>query len=209
MKYFSIGEMDKIIIEKYLNYPGGFFIEVGGNDGITQSNTYHLELYKQWGGLLVEPLPVAFKKMKDNRKNSFCENYCLGSEKTKLSQQLWACNLMSIIPTARKNPKDDEIFLNEGERCQHIQREKISVAYTTLEKLLIKHDVKKIDFFSLDVEGVELDVLMGMNINKFRPKFILVEANFYDEVNNFLTLNAYKQIELFCHNDYLYTDIRL
>lgn len=28
---------------KYLNFRNGFFIEAGGNDGISQSNTYYLE----------------------------------------------------------------------------------------------------------------------------------------------------------------------
>jgi FkbM family methyltransferase len=204
MKYFSVREMDKIFIEKYLNYSGGIFIETGGNDGIAQSNTYHLELYKQWTGLLIEPLPNAFNKMKINRKNSICENYCLGNDNTKTTQELWACNLMSIIPNARKSALNDEVFLKEGERCQHIQRMKIEIPYTTLETLLIKHNLKNIDFFSLDVEGAELSVLQGLNLKKFRPKYILVEANFYEEINNYLESNSYKQVDLFCNADYLY-----
>ena len=209
MEYFSVWKMDRLITEKYLNYPGGVFIEVGGNDGITQSNTYFLEKYKQWTGLLVEPIPDAFKKMVINRKNSICENYCLGNDDTKVFQEIWACNLMSIIPNARKNAEDDEAFLKEGERCQKIHRIKMKIPCTTLKSLLVKHNFNKIDFLSLDVEGVELEILQGMGINMFKPKYILVEANFYNEVNDFLESNSYKQIDKFCHNDYLYRNLNL
>src|ERR1700675_2623345 len=34
----------------------GFFVEAGANDGYTQSNTYWLERFRGWRGLLVEPI---------------------------------------------------------------------------------------------------------------------------------------------------------
>ena len=56
MQYFGVGDIDKKIIEKYLNYENGFYLEIGGNDGITQSNTANLELFRNWSGMLVEPI---------------------------------------------------------------------------------------------------------------------------------------------------------
>ena len=35
----------------------GTFLEVGGNDGYSQSNTYYLEKHRAWHGILIEPLP--------------------------------------------------------------------------------------------------------------------------------------------------------
>src|SRR6185312_8731162 len=34
---------------------------------------------------------------------------------------------------------------------------------------------KKIDFFSIDVEGLDLQVLQSNNFNKYKPSFILIE----------------------------------
>ena len=38
-----------------------------------------------------------------------------------------------------------------------------------------------VDFFSLDVEGYEIPVLQGMNPDRHRPRFILVETKDLDE----------------------------
>lgn len=55
-KYFSINEID-IKIEKYLNFDNGFFVELGANDGVNQSNSLYFEKYRNWKGVLVEPIP--------------------------------------------------------------------------------------------------------------------------------------------------------
>ena len=37
-------------LKKYLDFKGGSFIEAGGNDGLTQSNTYWFERFRGWRG---------------------------------------------------------------------------------------------------------------------------------------------------------------
>ena len=53
-KFFGLHEIDKLMLE-FINYDNGFFIEVGANDGINQSNTLHFERFKRWKGILIEP----------------------------------------------------------------------------------------------------------------------------------------------------------
>ena len=36
--YFSVNHLDKQL-EQYVNYDNGFFVELGANDGISQSNS--------------------------------------------------------------------------------------------------------------------------------------------------------------------------
>ena len=42
---------------RYLRFRNGIFVEAGANDGFTQSNTYYLERFLGWSGLLVEAIP--------------------------------------------------------------------------------------------------------------------------------------------------------
>jgi hypothetical protein len=50
-----------------------------------------------------------------------------------------------------------------------------------LTEILEKHlDNRKIDFMSVDVEGYELEVLMGNNWKKYRPKVLIVETLHYN-----------------------------
>ena len=44
---FSLNDIDKKL-EKYLNYDNGFYVELGANDGFTQSNSYYFELKRNW-----------------------------------------------------------------------------------------------------------------------------------------------------------------
>ena len=89
----------------------------------------------------------------------------------------------------------------------------------TLTSILDECKVDRIDFFSLDVEGYELNVLKGLDMKKYRPFFILIEIYEKDkeEIMNYMTDNEY---DLICnlsdfnlqnnpywdgtHNDYLF-----
>ncbi len=70
-------------------------------------------------------------------------------------------------------------------------------------------NLPQIDFFSLDVEGFELNVLKGMNLSKYGPTFLLVEARYYDEIDEYLSENQYKMIEKMSFHDYLFRDERV
>ena len=59
---------------KYLDYNNGFYIEIGANDGVLQSNTLYYEKNKRWSGILVEPIKEKFKNLKKNRSS---ENFFL------------------------------------------------------------------------------------------------------------------------------------
>ena len=48
-------------LDELLDRDGGFFVEAGGNDGYTQSNTYWLERFRGWRGILVEPMPELYE----------------------------------------------------------------------------------------------------------------------------------------------------
>ncbi|MCJ8281793.1 MAG: FkbM family methyltransferase [Rivularia sp. ALOHA_DT_140] len=52
----------------------------------------------------------------------------------------------------------------------------VKVRARTLTSILDEANVKKIDFFSLDVEGFELNALKGLDFNKYQPEFMLIEC---------------------------------
>ena len=55
-KYTGLDQLDRKL-EKYVDYDYGYFVELGANDGVTQSNSLYFEKYRKWRGLLVEPSP--------------------------------------------------------------------------------------------------------------------------------------------------------
>ena len=59
----ALNDIDRKL-EKYLDFEEGFFVEAGANDGFNQSNTYYLEKIKKWSGILIEPIPDLYNKLK-------------------------------------------------------------------------------------------------------------------------------------------------
>jgi hypothetical protein len=76
--------MDKKL-EAYLPSKG-FFIEAGAFDGIYESNTYFLEKWKGWKGILIEPIYENYILCKRSRSRSIVLNYALKSFDNEASQ---------------------------------------------------------------------------------------------------------------------------
>jgi len=205
----SLNDLDRKL-EKYLNFEHGFFIEAGANDGYSQSNTYFLEKKRRWRGVLVEGIPELFKKAKKQRANSVVHNCALvSSEFSDSTVTMHYAHLMSVVEGSLKTEEEQAKHIKAGIGVQNLEKSySIAVPARTLESILDEFsNLPQINFFSLDVEGCELDVLKGTNLAKYRPKYILVEARFFEEVNSFLESHNYEMIEKLSSHDFLFRAI--
>ena len=184
--------LDKKIL-KYINYKDGFYIECGANDGVNQSNTWYFEKKLNWHGVLIEPVEEVFKELKKNRnQKNFFFNLALKSFNNK--EKFITLNY------------DKNDSLTTKSNSENGSRDRIKVNSKTLNELLDEiHSPKKIDFFSLDVEGDEFNVLEGINFSKYSFKFILIECNKIDRLIIFLKKFNYELLEKISEgDDYLF-----
>jgi len=204
--------------KKYLNFRDGIFVEAGANNGIDQSNTFSLERDQGWRGLLVEPNPFVYGQCVLNRLNSICENYALVSSSyssnTINGDFAHRDNYQSLMGTV-EDPGDycDE-FLLEAKNSRKNDYGYIAVPATTLNSLLNKHNITKINFLSLDVEGYEISVLNGLDLNVYRPTYCLLETSFnfangrrLVAVSDHMIRNGYEALENFGASDTLYRSL--
>ena len=208
-KYFARDKIDKILL-KYLNYKNGFFIELGANDGLRESNTYYLEKNLNWKGILIEPVLNNYEKCKKNRssENYFFNAACVSFSYPKKIVELIFSNLMTVpINLESDNDLDPQTHAELGkeylEKNQKIKR--FSVNARTLDEILINtNSPQKIDFLSLDVEGSEIEVLKGVNHNKYSFNYILVECRNLNKMREYLKRFRYELILDFNNKDYLF-----
>ena len=188
-KFNALNQLDKKMLE-FINYENGFFIECGANDGVDQSNTWYFEKNLNWSGILIEPLSKQFQELKKNRskKNKFFNLALCSSEIENIL-------LMENNDLVSKSVIDSSKIANSKFE---------SVSSQTLTKILDEVSAPSlIDFFSLDVEGFEDQVIKGINFDKYNFKYFLIETQ-NDEVINFLINKNYIFIKKLSHHDLLF-----
>ncbi len=196
-------------IEKCFPFRNGFFFEVGANDGFEQSNTAYLERYRGWRGILVEPLPAQFAKCRANRPRATVINAALVSEaEAGKCMVISDANLMSMIDDAFNIISHDGHVQRFGGK-KHIPVQSHTVSSTTVSRILDNAGNPAIDFFSLDVEGYELEVMRGIDFARHRPRYFLVEVRNLDATDEFLSARNYARIAQWSHHDFLYKDLQL
>jgi FkbM family methyltransferase len=85
-------------------------------------------------------------------------------------------NLMSLVQGARGSDAADREHVAAGERLQGIESYELEVPARTLSAILDAHHVRHVDLLCLDLEGYEPAALRGLDLERHRPTFILVEA---------------------------------
>jgi FkbM family methyltransferase len=156
----------------------GVFVEAGANNGMSLSNTLHLERECAWSGLLVEPIPHLAAAARANRPNAIVEEVALVSRKyDRTSIHLTYGNLQSLVRGARPSRESEIAHASAPSLEQRpVDTYDVEARAVTLSSLLDAHDLRVIDFLSLDVEGYEPQVLDGLDLSCHQPRFILVET---------------------------------
>jgi FkbM family methyltransferase len=200
--------------KKFLDYDNGFFVELGANNGVHQSNTLYFKKYRNWSGVLVEPVPHNFLQCKLNRSNRthvYC-NACTSFDYKEKFVEIIYSNLMSIPRGLESDICDPVAHAHEGKKFLHPVEENISIgAMATPLNMLLKNSKasKLIDLLSLDVEGAEIEVLKGIDHNDFKFKFMCIECRDIDKLSDYLGVRGYQLVDKLSHWDFFFSSGRL
>lgn len=181
MNYSQSNEQE-IIINLFKGKEKGTFLDIGANDGVTLSNTFALANSYGWTGLLVEASPKAYERLLKNyelidRDFDF-QNVAIGLEDRELifyeSGELLNKGDVALVSTAVPSEIVRWKSLN-------MPFEKMIVPMTSVETMLSRSRHKTFDLLSIDIEGMELDVLPQIDFKKLEIKVACIEWNSKDE----------------------------
>lgn len=163
-KHYSL-EGEDIILNNLLPSKRGFYIDIGAHHPLRFSNTYLL--YKRgWKGINIDALPGSMKLFELYRSRDLNLEIGIGAHRAVLDYYQFdepAVNTFS------------EKLAKENVKQGYTRVRKTRVRVFPLKDILKQYRVKKIDVLTIDVEGLDLEVLKSNNWSLYRPQVVIVE----------------------------------
>jgi FkbM family methyltransferase len=131
-----------------------------------------LEKFRGWRGLLVEPMPELAAEAKRNRDKSVVIQSALVPPDHEGPVRMRFGDLTSSVSGTQTDEWSDQ-GLAFGWREAY----ELDVPGRSLSDLLDEVGAPEVDLLSLDIEGFEAQALRGLDLERHRPRFILVEIH--------------------------------
>lgn len=155
------------------------FIQVGANDGISHDNIFPFFKSHKCRGVLVEPLPHFFDRLKLN----YADSPSMVPLKIALHPTATTFDIFSVNPQVlHKYPhwvsgiasfNKDHLFSNGIPESDLISE---SVACTSLTQLVKDHDLFGLDYLQIDTEGFDDEIIKMIDFSIVKPKLIKFES---------------------------------
>ena len=168
----------------------GCFVEFGASDGIYLSNTFLLETYYNWTGLLAEP-SKHYSNILKQKRNVFVETLCVSNQTGEQT------DFIEVSGLAGLSGMSQYAFDDMHSNIRKTMGSTYQVETISLSDLLNKYNLPKtIDYLSIDTEGSEFSILEAYDFSR-KFKVITVEHNYTNSkqrINDLLSLNGYVQV---------------
>ncbi|SMX40437.1 FkbM family methyltransferase [Octadecabacter ascidiaceicola] len=198
--YTSQAGQDYVIDQIMKNKREGTFIDVGGYDGVTGSNTFFLETNRGWTGALVEPVKAQLVKAAAYRTCPCIEAAIAPTEgEAEFIEISEGFTQMSGLAATY-----DKKLLQTVRNDKRHQENVTKVKTRTLSSILEFAKIPDPDFLSLDIEGGEIACLKSFPFKDHNVKAWAIENNTgTSEIKKLMDENEYDLVE-FCGPDEIY-----
>lgn len=177
ISYAQSGE-DLIVgfVFEWLGIKKPTYIDLGAHHPTYISNTYYF-YRKGSSGVCVEPNPKLFSVIKNKRSRDTCLNIGVGTTHVKSSDFY----IMSADTLSTFSRTDAELLeKRDGQKIVNV----LKVPLVPVNEIIDRHMGKSPNFVSLDIEGLDLDILKTFDFKRFRPEVFCVETLTYTSNNS-------------------------
>ncbi len=158
---------DRLLERLFRDRTCGCCIEVGAHDGIVGSATLLFER-RGWTTVLVEPNPDLCEEIRRRRTGRLFACAAGAAPGQALLTIPAVSDTLSTLTTGRN------WHLRDG---TDPASSTVEVEVRTLDHMLSEAGVTAVDFATIDVEGFELEVLRGFDLDRWRPRVLILEDN--------------------------------
>ena len=167
MKYSRSQNLEDIVLARALaEVDKGFYIDVGANDPTVDSVTH--EFYNAgWRGINIEPVDEFYARLCSDRKHDINLKICAGAVDEQSVELLTVAGTgLTTNSLSMKETIEDLGFATQTEISQSKR----------LDSIWREHASGQVHFLKIDVEGMEEEVLKGIDLSLYRPWIIVIEA---------------------------------
>jgi FkbM family methyltransferase len=145
----------------------GFYVDVGAADPVKDSVT-KLFYDRGWRGIDIDPAPDLAERLRIERNRDVVVQVAVGNEEGSLS-------FVQVPGTGLSTGSQEAAKAIASSRTDGVT---IEVKLTKLDSILSTHlgVGTEIHFLKIDVEGLEREVLLGLDFSIWRPWIVVVEA---------------------------------
>jgi FkbM family methyltransferase len=144
----------------------GFYVDVGAADPVNISVTKSF-YDRGWCGINIEPHPDLFEMLTTDRALDVNLNCGAGSSEGNAS----------FFQLAIKEWSSFDVAVRDQAKIRGEEVLEGTIRIRSLNDILERHsNGRAVDFIKIDVEGWEREVLQGLDLRRFRPTVILIEA---------------------------------
>lgn len=165
--YAQEGE-DMVLQRKFHGQQSGFYIDIGAHHPHRFSNT-HLFYKKGWSGINIDAMPSSMDLFNKYRKRDINLELAISDVSQTLTYYAFVEPAINGF-----DPVLSQQRVKAGEKLLFTKEIKTLTLQEIFEKYLPTQQA--IDFMSVDVEGIDLQILKSNNWTKYRPKVVLAEC---------------------------------
>ncbi|MDB5264433.1 MAG: hypothetical protein JWN64_4 [Parcubacteria group bacterium] len=170
--YSQFGE-DAVLNSMLRKQAKGFYVDVGAYHPMLYSNTYALYT-RGWNGIAVDPNIKMEGLYKFFRPRDIFVGSGVSKNKSSLKYYEYADAAYNSFSEAQVNELKDKNKISPLRES--------SVPVKPLREIVAAHHVTSIDLLSVDVEGMDLEVLESHDWS-IRPRLVLMEAHGFNPEN--------------------------
>lgn len=187
--YAQSGE-DIIISDLFtrLNISQPTYLDIGANDPVALSNTYRL--YKRGSnGVCVEPNPVLYQKIREKRSRDICLNVGVAFDEKREATFYLFSDQFNGLNTFSKEEADFWERTGNEEIGRHKVEKTINMKLMPVNEIMEKYFAPHPNFISVDVEGLDFEILKTIDFVKYKPEVFCVETLGFIENNKEIKKN--------------------